>query len=440
MSDTKEDDSVEIVIPSIEQQLENILSEIEEQEEEEKKEKGISLISPQDERKFLLMKIGTMIENNDTESLSIGLNALPITQLTDDEWYELLANLLTVCMTLNRRDCCRLIIDHFVENNIVENQRPLTAEIFNSIAFSEELLAFTIKCRTDVTYVETVMELINFDDDVSLITAFNKVDTVFLKDYDVYAIDPNDYEIYKSLLIKAEEIENTHAYNYLSEKIKQTSPLAPYPEWVNDYKIDLTEEVTIDNVRSIIPEDNKFIIENLNTDKAVRLLIKGLEQYDIEVEQLEEAKSFITEKYVQADTDTKIEMLQPVLLQNRRILLQENDTIFRILGPVNPLAGRRLTDDHHCSIYGGCRMLLCDTLDYDDEDDEYIDYYDGNCDRCRRKIAERHHCLRIPGENGAWKGCYDTLECALESTNSIAEQELLKIVYEELMTIGIQKR
>lgn len=92
-----------------------------------------------------------------------------------------------------------------------------------------------------------------------------------------------------------------------------------------------------------------------------------------------------------------------ILQTQKRLKLEDSIELFRMLGPVNRAVNVNLTSDHKCSIYGGCRMLLCDCYDKD--------WFKGFCEVCLRKIRYPNWALRMPIFTGSWKGCFCSPGC-----------------------------
>lgn len=120
----------------------------------------------------------------------------------------------------------------------------------------------------------------------------------------------------------------------------------------------------------------------------------------------------------------------------------------RVWGPINRVFGKDCCSGPYGK--GPCRMLLCECLEtnMDDDDDIYdssngLTWFKGRCDGCNNFIADSSHALRFPSKNGSWKGCYCCFECLLEEPPySIGTQEniLLGIMKQTINKIGIMDR
>jgi len=92
-----------------------------------------------------------------------------------------------------------------------------------------------------------------------------------------------------------------------------------------------------------------------------------------------------------------------------RLNLAESPLLSQILGPANRMARDDLTGDDICSIFGGCRMLICPCLVAENEK-----WFNGYCENCLKKIPYEHWAVRQPRIQGCWSGCYCSFDCTRE--------------------------
>jgi hypothetical protein len=89
-----------------------------------------------------------------------------------------------------------------------------------------------------------------------------------------------------------------------------------------------------------------------------------------------------------------------------------------------------------------CSMLTCHCHSRD-EDDEPIDWFDGECIKCNAVLSSRRNAIRIPFKNGFY-GCYCNHACARQgfkdiySTEWFEENDLFKLL-SQLVVIGLNK-
>jgi len=119
----------------------------------------------------------------------------------------------------------------------------------------------------------------------------------------------------------------------------------------------------------------------------------------------------------------------------------------RVWGPLN-----RILDKDCCAGpqgKGPCRMLLCECLENEDDDEIIYNpktgmtWFGGRCQSCNKIIADMSHALRFPRRQGGWKGCYCSFECMIKDppyTIEGPENILLNITKTNINAIGIMDR
>lgn len=144
----------------------------------------------------------------------------------------------------------------------------------------------------------------------------------------------------------------------------------------------------------------------------------------------------IIQDYEYANEEERYSMMLPVWRIEIGKSLENDMNLFHLFGPANPHTGTnfpidKVGDVRNCSIYGGCRMLLCkcyaDTLSIADEDTDLgdieaeatgkrnfsteRDWFTGKCDKCGQIIRHKSWAVRKPVGNGGWKGCFCEWSC-----------------------------
>lgn len=153
----------------------------------------------------------------------------------------------------------------------------------------------------------------------------------------------------------------------------------------------------------------------------------------------------IIQNYTYASPKQRYEMMLPVWRIEIGQSLENDIGLFRLFGPANPHQNTTYpidTPTRKCSLYGGCRMLLCrcyaDTRLFADEDAdigdiEYEtqglsnpftdrDWFSGNCDKCGQIIRRKSWAVRKPVGSGGWKGCYCDWDCVMYTIPSIEDE------------------
>tara|TARA_R110002110_G_scaffold260451_3_gene476213 strand:- start:211 stop:1389 length:1179 start_codon:yes stop_codon:yes gene_type:complete len=111
--------------------------------------------------------------------------------------------------------------------------------------------------------------------------------------------------------------------------------------------------------------------------------------------------------------------------------------IERVWGPKNSILGKDCSSGPEGK--GPCRMLQCECLDLDeDENNEVyqnngeISWFRGKCDSCRNYIPDLSHGLRFPHKDGGWSGCYCSFDC-------MTSDPPFPVCKEENILLGIMK-
>ena len=223
-----------------------------------------------------------------------------------------------------------------------------------------------------------------------------------------------------------------------------SSPYAPLPSWVYDFRgLPLSEvehkeepvvlKITKREVKAIPWEDRKLPFENTlvipetrpsefkfpSIPDSVDLLTAGLHDQGYSFDDIEEARSLLTNHLTISTPEEKLALLAPVFETKARVDLTDDTELFRILGPANASVDQDLTLNHICCRYGGHRMMTCvDFENYDEDTDTVIedyDWYKGACDQCHLRLRSRAHAVRKPRPHGGWLGCYCSWKCVRES-------------------------
>lgn len=108
----------------------------------------------------------------------------------------------------------------------------------------------------------------------------------------------------------------------------------------------------------------------------------------------------------------------------------------RMLGPVHTSTRNTHDELHVCRRYGGCRMLLCNCVEGNTEESDYIedvDWFTGQCDECGQLIKNRRHALRLARQAGGWSGCYCSFPCLYTRMYSDSlDKEIIQQVESEI--------
>jgi len=168
-----------------------------------------------------------------------------------------------------------------------------------------------------------------------------------------------------------------------------------------------------------------YMIQIKNIDKKLKDELKFTNQYILKLEKLEEN----TQLDILARPERKEEIYKDYILAKYREQLGKVPILDRLFGPANRQPNLNLSNTSICSIFGGCRMFLCDCLDP-------FEWFSGHCDICLKRIKKINYALRLPRIGGSWSGCYCSFEC-LES--DITEKNFVLDDYIELDEVELYK-
>jgi hypothetical protein len=212
------------------------------------------------------------------------------------------------------------------------------------------------------------------------------------------------------------------------------------------------------------PFDKKFYKKpywvNLNQGENISLLttvptgISDITDQEVKFNKLlDDYKNFFY-KVVPEEKNVFLKDISPEIEKSLRVFLQTSTDSEsyetqvnignpdRVWGPEN-----RIEDKDCCSGPDGegpCRMLQCECLECDDDEDNMYDpsegltWFKGECDYCEKKILDLSHALRFPVNEGGWKGCYCSFEC-LEDDSILEISDKKKHILMNLMKIKIEK-
>ena len=400
----------------------------------------------------LLQLTANSIRNDNLEELDHYLRIMPLEKLPDGK-DSILEKFLALASYLNRQDACNYILDRWKVLYPDNDKITIFTRLF-LLSNNLTMLAYIFKIYPEFTYLELMDELCDCDASQECILACGKAD-------DIFGIQP--YDTYKLVQQRAIESGNFVVENYVIENLNLTAPTAPKPIWVRDFNLQVKLQPLQQNLPKItsLPSEKELYefastLPNQNTDlnmsdsDIINFLTQGLKDSGIEIvdnNEMETAKKIIAKEL--KNPKIRSELIAPLLENQNNTNLQNNQLLFKIFGPSNPMVGHSYPDDNISSKFGGARMFLFNLFDYDEEYDKIIDWFTGNCYQCKLKILQRWHAVRLPSPMGGWKNCYCSWECVeadlIETENSTDEKDilshkLLNIFKEETLKIGIQDR
>jgi len=378
----------------------------------------------------------TYIKNDDLNRLDKALRVMPLEKLRDKH-QQLLFNFLAISAAYNRDDAAKMILERWKVIYPEQDKISIIPRLFLMLNINIPTLSWIIKIHPNYTFVEIMDELSEWDNSPEVITATSRADQIFGE-------QPNS--TYKVVRDHAAALGNYKVEDYMKEKIKETSPYAPKPQYVKNY---LKEELkTEEELYKFADKESKkdIVVKDISNKDAVELLTEGMSQYGISLEEMEQAKSFLLDKLEDMSKKERKELLKPVIQNKEESELDSDELLFRTFGPAHPLVDQDLTQNTPSSKYGGCRMFLCDLFDYDFEFSYLADWFTGSCDQCLLRIKHRWYAVRRPRNLGGWEGCYCNFECVRESLltdglePALLQRNLIEKFKKRVEKIGIQHR
>lgn len=341
------------------------------------------------------------------------LNLMPIQSLKSDMADNLLHYFLDMARQVQNKEIVPIILREWSANYPPANKFPLTSYLFTQPIFGIDLLGFIFHQLSTITYTEIMLDLIDYDSLPVVSLACKRVDLIF---------GPQTLDLYNILLEKS---KNNRVSLYLEDKVKENASYQNTPKWMEESNKSMSQLIG-----ELPPETIIF-----DQEKLVNSLLKGLEEENINIDDINKAKEII-ERRIAISTKKERELLMTdVNRANENETIQDDLELLRILGPVNPLLGSEPDELR----WGGARMFISSIFNYDDETDSISDYFTGSCLECNLKIANRYHCLRQPRPTGGWLGCYCSWNCIREYLKKNEEANILLEtmikVYEDQMNI-----
>lgn len=383
-----------------------------------------------------IQSIQHAIINDDLEFLRKLLATLPLAKLDKSISDGFLFRFLSIAGVYEKREAAKILFEFWEFpaasfSNSQHNRGPLSVyvSLYLDPRYNPELLTFCNRALDTFTLVDCISELIELDDDPNLTVACHKLITVY---------GTPTLNTYKNL---AESVinKNNIIHQFIINQIKEINDYAPVPEYL------IIGDMIPRESEVVIPESPEVYFELPDDDEMVDLLLGGMKEYGYSYDQIEEATQLLRKKLsIMTLTDKQL-ILKPVYeLKFSQEVLQKDRVLFTLLGPSNPYYGATREEMK----YGGARMLLSGSFDFDPDDDyqeEPHEWFHPYCDFCSLRIRRKWHALRMPVEHGGWRGCYCSFECIEKMLDQSPDNEvvtylLLDIFKQQIYNIGILDR
>lgn len=380
------------------------------------------------------------IKNDNLQELDKALRIMPLEKLKDEHQL-LLSNFLATCAAYDRPEAAKMILERWKVIYPENDKISIFGRLFLINVINIPTLSYLVSIHEDYTFVEIMDELAEFDSSEDVVTACFRADTVF---------GPQPYETYQILKDHAIQFSNFKVEIFLIDKIAEIAPFAKKPAYVKNYLSDyfpqfknrLPTQIELDELaklKSTTDDDIEKTIETINDDEAIKLLTEGLENVGISIVEIDSAKEYL-KKVISSSTQMKKDLLAPILKNRKEYNLEADRLLFWIYGSANPLVNQDLTLKTNSAKYGGCRMMLCDLFDYNEDYDYLEDWFTGSCQQCLLRIEKRCYAVRLPRPHGGWEGNFCSFECVKTYQEEIEGEEKEKDILTNALINAFSKK
>jgi hypothetical protein len=357
------------------------------------------------------------LDEIDTEKFGFEIVDWLLYYLSDDEQQRMTEDLIEQLSIIQRTDLLHIFIIVMQENNDIENLIPYVSKLL-TYNISDEAV-HQLSQVIDIEYYNIIDGLMEIENEDSVYAAIMKIQTLFGSNIPELAT-------LQLLLDKARDKESKSLTKYLSELVRESTPLShSRPLWIIDHPSgelrthqQLIDELVINMPKPWISDQSS---ESINRDVEYLL---GLIDESMD---LEKAAIDLHNKLSRQTPEKRMANINWLRNNNKMMKLELREDIFNVLGACLPFGEafnlkKKSTDP--CACYGGCRVFTCyeNSIDLTLGDDildiradlgllHEINWFTGQCDKCPNKIKWKHYALRMPLETGGWRGCYCSFEC-----------------------------
>lgn len=409
--------------------------------------------------KIALENILEAIQIGSKENLEKYLGTISLEYISSQDQVFLLDVILEQIYKFGENELVDFIFRYFDKVNDTTTVIPTLSLYLMRNGLQDHLLTF-IGSNINSSFEEVIMGInqapvsqASYEGCLNAERVFGKPDVQILLKLDVYLFtDPKDL--------------NVQIYNYVRMRMGEQSKPISRPDWVvsgtEGDDIPLSFELDIPDF-----PDVKLMSPEEFADKTIKVLIeqghkeaKKDEQFTFDMIASQYAISTLEHKIIRVN-DYNQNILAPKVVGEATIPLIEVDTLndevlFMLFGPNNTSFDQKIQpipDGNICERFGGCRMLICNCAEAENNvDEEEVDYgdfgvpeadwYTGVCQQCMDKIPFRHYALRRPLKLGGWLGCFCSIKCIQKNWKSdrFITPTLLGRMMDYLNKIGIQDR
>lgn len=428
-----------------------------------------------------------------SSELIVTLDALPIEKLNKQTERTVFIYLLQKASEspLGLR-AIKIIMERWHKGDIDGNLPETPVYFLMEPDIPQKIINLMVKALDNWNYFYFVYSLIYQDSSPEVEMAMMRLENAYGEQ------DPKIYQVLLAQIDKQRREEESYNHivkEILERKLEEVSNYVDAPEWIvtfygdlipheNDPRLNITEDMSIGDVLPNAQEAADAVMEKIEAipthlltiqEPTIRKTLKeegvkttvSLEKNSPEEgsascplltttqkKALKMAKEQVRDAFIMAYNSAslrkKVELLGDLAHDISEEVIANDEFLFSILGPVNPIYGMLLDPESTCCKYGGCRMFTC--VDFENEDEygiiaeedpeEYIEWFTGACEVCHNKIAKKIYALRRPLTFGGWKGTFCSFKClrSIVPMNDVLNHGLINHIEEQLLEIGIQDR
>jgi len=373
----------------------------------------------------LLKSLYEFIRQDDILSLKKYLDIMPINSLSSVKSHDLFYSLIVECMQFNKKRSGKVVFDRW--KFYYDQKISFYTKLYLNPRYTLKILGFCATVFPNYMFVEGIDELMSMGDTEDVRYACERLQKV-------YGIQTKN--TYQSLYDAAEG-KSKIVLGFCADQLRKVNDYADIPEYMLG-ETNLPKESNV-----IIPEDPIVTtIPNYTINQIIELLLSGMSQQGIYIEEIKKAKELLKVKLMASTRAELNEIIKPILKKDLLSGLENDVELFRILGPSNPHYRSTLDELK----YGGARMFESGAYDYiDDNDVVPREWFEGFCWKCNKRIRRRWHAIRRPVLYGGWDGVYCSARCLHESIDESDEPDIASHLLADhfilqLNTIGIYDR
>lgn len=372
---------------------------------------------------FAINNAGEAIVTGNMQLLEYILDTIPLDNVKEETSIKLLILFLNLSLQYSRRDMGNFILEYWSRHNLNERTQPTRTALYTMRTVSTDILKYFDKDHEGSSFTTHATNLMNFKPSADITLALERLAVVFGK--------PSEPEL-RTVLNALESIlditstTNEQLYNWVVESLQDVSEYAPIPQWiVVDEPLrshdELVDSLPIPATKPVFEIPDNEEIASTITDFIGIVADKTSVVRDAILESVTQSISKMT-------VEEKRDLLLPHIRMKNEYMTYADPNVFKVLGPAHPLLETTKLDSTSrvpCYRWGGCRMMTCyefenfdeltgEVIDEDIDEDERFDlveWFRGSCDKCLKKIREKHHAVRMPLVGGGWIGCYCSWKC-----------------------------